>query len=241
MLKDELIKFGLSQTEADVYILVAQQANIKAGEIIKELNLHRPLVYRALESLVKNNMISEFQNKIGKSYSINDPVFFQSKANEKLVLAQNIESQIKSLNSQIQTQNEVILFRGQQAILDFINLVIETKKTWYVIGAVFGMRQPEFEIHIPHFKEKFSKLKIKSKVIAKFGSQNFSWTPEELTKTKILPKDFTNSPIVVHIFGDYVCHTIWEKPETVIIIKNRAIATEYIKYFELLWMKSKIV
>jgi predicted transcriptional regulator len=240
MLKDDLIKFGLSFTEADVYILVTQKTNIKAGEIIKELNINRPLVYRALESLVKNNIVSEFQNKNGKSYCANDPIFFQTKASEQSVLAQNIEAKINALHVQSNEQNEVTLFRGQQAIFDFINLVIQTKQTWYVIGAIFGMRQPEFEAYIPFFKEKLLKFEIESKVIAKFGSQDLSWTPEQLTETRTLPLEFTNSPIVVHIFGDYVCHTIWEKPETVIVIKNQAIAAEYKKYFDLIWQKCEI-
>lgn len=238
MLKDQLIEFGLTKTESEIYILVAKTSNIAAGEIIKNLNINRALVYRALESLVAQNLISESKTKSVKTYSINDPIYFRSKVDNQMVLANKIQEQVKNLNTNLDSQNQVSIYKGQEAILNFINLVLETKKTWYVIGAIFGMTQPEFKDHISYFEKAFVKSKIETKVIAKFGSQNLSWTPKQLTQIRTLPQDFQNSPIVVHIFGDYVCHTIWEKPETVIVIKNQAIALEYQKYFELLWQKA---
>jgi sugar-specific transcriptional regulator TrmB len=238
MLKDQLIEFGLTSTQAEIYILVAKTANITAGEIIKTLDVNRVLVYRALESLVTQNLISESKIKNVKTYSINDPIYFKSKVDNQMVLASKIEEQIKNLNENPDQTSQVSLYKGQEAILNFINLVLETKQTWYVIGAVFGMTQPEFKDHISYFEKAFLKSKIQTKVIAKFGSKDLSWTPKQLTEIRTLPKDFANSPIVVHIFGDYVCHTIWEKPETVIVIKNQAIALEYQKYFDILWQKT---
>jgi sugar-specific transcriptional regulator TrmB len=238
MLKDQLIEFGLATTQADIYILVAKTSNITAGEIIKNLNINRVLVYRALESLVAQNLISESKIKNVKTYTINDPIYFKSKVDNQMVLASKIEEQIKNINESPDQNSQVSLYKGQEAILNFINLVLETKQTWYVIGAIFGMTQVEFKDHIAYFEKAFLKSKIQTKVIAKFGSQDLSWTPKELTEIRTLPEDFTNSPIVVHIFGDYVCHTIWEKPETVIVIKNQAIALEYQKYFEILWQKA---
>jgi sugar-specific transcriptional regulator TrmB len=238
MLKDQLIEFGLANTQADIYILVAKTSNTTAGEIIKNLNINRVLVYRALESLVAQNLISESKIKNVKTYTINDPIYFKSKVDNQMVLANKIEEQIKNINESPDQNSQVSLYKGQEAILNFINLVLETKQTWYVIGAIFGMTQVEFKVHIAYFEKAFLKSKIQTKVIAKFGSQDLSWTPKELTEIRTLPKDFANSPIVVHIFGDYVCHTIWEKPETVIVIKNQAIALEYQKYFDILWQKA---
>jgi sugar-specific transcriptional regulator TrmB len=238
MLRNKLIKFGLSTNESDVYITIAQNKDIKAGEIIKILNINRALVYRALESLISNNIISEFKNKGGKTYNANDPISFLTNANDKVTLAQEIELEIKSLIQIPNLQNDVMMFRGEKAIIDFMNLVVETKQTWYILGAVWGMRKPEFNDHIELLKNKLRKSKTKTKVIAKHGLEGLSWTPQELTTTRVLPEDFANSPIVVHIFGDYVCHTIWEKPETVIVIKNKVIALDYKKYFDLIWEKS---
>ncbi len=56
---------------------------------------------------------------------------------------------------------------------------------------------------------------------------------------RIRPPTFTSSPLVIWIFGDHVCHAIWEQPETIFVLKNKKAADDYRRYFKILWEQSK--
>jgi hypothetical protein len=59
------------------------------------------------------------------------------------------------------------------------------------------------------------------------------------SKVKYLPEKYA-SPLAVNIYGDKVAIILWSKETPLaIVIKNRAIAEGYRKYFEFMWKVAK--
>ena len=55
-IKKTLQNFGLSQKEADIYILLGKKGPLKSGEIAKQLKLNKGQVYRKLKTLQKKEL-----------------------------------------------------------------------------------------------------------------------------------------------------------------------------------------
>jgi sugar-specific transcriptional regulator TrmB/pimeloyl-ACP methyl ester carboxylesterase len=57
IIKEALKDFGLTQKEAEIYIFLAKHGILTGGEISKQTEMHRPVVYSILKSLQKKGVV----------------------------------------------------------------------------------------------------------------------------------------------------------------------------------------
>ena len=235
-----LEELGLSKNEAKTYLCLLKTGACAAGEIAKKSKLHRSNVYDALERLQKKGLVGHITKEDTKIYQASNPNTLLTMLKEKEIelktmlpnLILNYELSDKNLNTRIQ--------EGRQAIRNMLNKLLEYKKTIYVYGIPkdaadqvgIGFMK---EYHIKRDKEKINMLHIYNEDAR---SRIHYLNQLSYTEAKYLPPEY-DSPVSTFICGDCVVLALITSNPTLVFIENQALATAYMKYFDLFWKVAK--
>ncbi|OGY84084.1 MAG: hypothetical protein A3F54_00850 [Candidatus Kerfeldbacteria bacterium RIFCSPHIGHO2_12_FULL_48_17] len=231
MLNEQLQNLGFSKNQAQVYLTLFDLGQTKVGPIIQRTGFHRNIIYRALDELIARKLVHRL-SKRGVFY-------YEPASTEQLIFELD---QKKSLAEQVllelarkraQPTSEVFVLSGKQGVADLFNAVLAEDDDLYLIGANgAGFRDHRDEAL------KFDRKRV-AKGIRRFHLAIETTRGSELnalpdTQVKYLPGNFS-SPLVIWVFGSVVAQVLWEKPETIFLIRNKKLAEDYRKYFQLLW------
>ena len=237
MLKEKLLSLDFTANQTDVYLALLERGQTKVGPLISQTGFHRNIVYRALDDLIAQKLVSKISKHGVFYYSPIDPQPLINKQKEQVEIAQEAVKEIKS--KKIIEQAEVLVLSGTQGVIDAYEMMVAQKENIYIIGATHDFLQNE---RIRSFREKAFEKVRKSQIFHHVLRQPQIKSPGNFdvpNKTKVLPKDFPVSPTVIWVCGHISVNIIWSKPETLFVIKNKKIADNYRAYFNLLWKKSK--
>lgn len=233
MLKENLLNLGFTNNQAEVYLALLEMGQTKVGPLIKKLGFHRNIIYRALDDLEAKKLIYKINKKGIIFFNPTDPSPLLEEIKQKEELAKQTIKEIKKLTRI--SPSEVLVFTGEQGIKDLANLVLKENEDLYLIGAN-GKIDKRYQNYFRRWEEKRIEKNIKRWHLATKETKNTYFNKLKNLKVKYLPELFS-SPMVIWIFGRITAHVIWEKPETIFLIKNKKIADDYRKYFKLLWQK----
>ncbi len=236
MLEENLISLGFTPNQVKVYLSLLQLGQTKVGPLLIQTGFHRNIVYRALEDLITKKLTNVIKKRGVNYYSAVDPEPILLDQKKKEVVAKNVLLEIKKI--QKQSFSEVFVFSGHQGLIDLCEMVLDERADLYVIGGTFNIVD-ELGMNIIKFQERASVKGIKQFTLAQKDSKKQNSVLLKTDKLKYLPKDFPPSPHVIWIFGKVVAQVLWEKPQTIFIIKNHKVADSYREYFKLLWNKAK--
>ena len=147
MLENELKKLGFSKNLSTVYLALLKQPKAKAGEIIKQSNLPRSVVYSALDELVSRELVSKVEVNNVAVFSVNDPESLILELEEKKKKAEKIAQEIKKIQGV--APREVAVSEGLDAIMRATDrsLYAPRGETMYVLGASNLNVQSELDEH----------------------------------------------------------------------------------------------
>ena len=74
---NELIKFGMTKTEAEIYLEIAKTNGTKIGPIIKKTELHRGTVYNSINSLIEKGFLSFIDKERMRFYKFSGKKVFK--------------------------------------------------------------------------------------------------------------------------------------------------------------------
>jgi len=236
-----LEKFGLTDTEEKVYLVLLSVGSSSASEIIKKTLLHRTTVYDVLERLIGKGFASYvIQNKM-KYYSATSPSRFldialeeKQKAEEKQKLAEEVFKKIKLIKKETQIRSVAQIFIGVKGQKTVMNDIIEEGKDFIEFGA-----EGKFSEDLPVYTEQWAngriKKNIKAKIILTKGSQAPIW---KMNQIKFISKKY-QSPASTFVYGNKTAIFIHENPMTIILIDSKKLTKSYRNYFNLLWKIAK--
>jgi len=243
MIKEKLVKIGLTPGESEVYEILVEIGSSTAGSVIKRSHLASSKVYDILMRLVKKGLAS-FATKNGvKYYEATPPerlIDFLEEKKEDLTKAQSEMKKIISViknKSEDQEKNNVRMYIGKQGPKIVLKeLVEESKKDSYNYG--YGTQENPFMEHYPHELNEFfdaeKKFKLKTLLIFAEGHEH----KQPKAQVKYLPREFL-APVRTMIAGSKVFLVDFTEPYTSIIIENKQIAQSYIDHFKFLWKQAK--
>jgi len=248
MLRENLLKLNFTPNQADVYLSLLETGETKVGSLIQKTKFHRNIVYRALDDLITRKIVSRI-TKRGVFYykTLSPEVIIQELKNQQDIAKEAI-SQIKEIDRP--SESEIIVLSGQQGLIDTYKMFLDQGDDVYVLGALFNLPQKYTSGNLDETKQKelskileqFKKNKIKHYALAQSSVKNDSDFIKNKTfvdHLRFLPKNLPPSPFVIWISGKIVAHVLWEKPETIFVIKNKKIADSHKEYFNLLWKQAK--
>jgi len=240
-LKTSLIKLGLSGFDSVVYLALLKRGEAPVGELVKELNSHRELIYGAMRRLIAEGLATEKEKKKIKYFQALEPKVLVQKIKEKAQLASSILPDLNKLH--LRPDVSVTILEGAEGYEEVQKDIQETlrdRDEYFVIG---GAGNSWFEI-VKDFYMKYRRQSLKRRIHLKslsFPNEArgiIENEPEGFCEVRVLPENF-QAPSSTKIYGDRVAIQVFGGRPFVILIKSKAVSEAYKKYFESLWIIAK--
>lgn len=234
MLREQLLELDFTSNQAETYLALLELGQTKVGPVISKTGFHRNIVYRALEDLIARKLVYKITKRGVAHFEATDPSPLLEELRSKQRVAHEVIEEVKKKHGV--SASEVFVYSGEQGVKDVNNQI---EDDLYLIGAngTIMERYPEY---FKKFEERRIKKGLKKYMLTDPKMRGTAFVSTPLTEVKYLPSS-TSSPMVIWISGNLVAHLLWEKPETIFVIKNKKIADNYRDYFQLLWKQDSWV
>ena len=237
---ENLIKFGLSEKEAKVYLSCLELGDSMASDIALKSNLPRTLVYDILERLIDLGLISYSIRDNKKFFRASDPEELLRILHEKEEVVQKSLPELKNLQKMKGVKRPKIdVYEGKEGMKAVMDDILRSGVTEFL---AYGSSRSSFEV-IPAFMEEWHKERIFKKVIMKILYNNTKEAREKVKKrteslryTKYKFMSITlESPTATLIYGNKVVLQSWTKEPFAVMIENEEMAENQRRYFAELW------
>jgi len=240
---ENLLKVGLTEGEAKVYLALLELKSSKVGPIVKKSRVSYSNVYDVLNRLIEKGIVSYIINKKTKHFQALKPSHLSDYLNRKEKEIFKQKQDLKEISKELEklqtfeTEQNAEIFLGQKGLRSAYEKFISNNPT-----EVFYL--------YPH-KEEYSQKSdlfyssaidlwegIKMKGIA---NRDYSKSPYYQKHKKILNIKFVDFPVPasIDIGKEKIMIVSWENPIVVILIHSKSIAESFKDYFEELWKTAR--
>jgi len=226
-----------------VYVALLELGTAQAGQVTEISGIHRRNVYDSIARLMEKGLVSYVKVNNKKLFSSANPKRFLEIIEEKKFELDSLNSDFSrimpelELRRKMQPSHDVRFFKGVEGLKTVYEDIIRTGNGY--IG--YGQGQPIERIlkhYFRHFVDKRVKGKIRLKLIYDEASRE-KVKINPLTEARYIPNQYTSNA-ALRIYGDKIALLLLSEEEPLaIVIKNKAIAEGYRKYFEVMWKAAK--
>ncbi|MBR9705147.1 DUF3839 domain-containing protein [Candidatus Pacearchaeota archaeon] len=242
----ELLKIGLTDGEAKVYLALHEIGSSSVGPIVKKSGVAYSNVYTILERLIKKGLVSFIIKEKTKHFQASPPhnlIDFLEKK-EKQIQSQKKQlletlPKLEKIQKHLPTQDAEI-FIGQKGLKTAYQKLISDMKQgdedlfFYIHEKVYEKDSDLFYFSI---QDIFKKKKFPNRGIV---TQNYKES-DFGKQAKFLNMKFVNFPLpgTMDIIRDKVFFISWRKPITGVLIHSQSLADNFRAYFESVWKIAK--
>jgi HTH-type transcriptional regulator, sugar sensing transcriptional regulator len=231
---EELQEFGLSNTEAKVYLALLEIGKSQAGEITKKSTVNRTNVYDALERLIKKGLVSYVNENNKKVFEAVNPERLQEIVEEKQAKLGKVIQELKTRYSRGKTEEDASIFKGKNGIKSIFEDVLKEKKDLFAYGAESRFKEM-FPFYQKHWNDERARLGIKVKMIYNEKVRKTKKAEHlKLLEMKFLPETY-DFPSMVMVYADKVVTVVWLEEPFGFMIKSKEAVKSNMNFFELLW------
>ena len=241
---DKLLKFGLAEKEAKVYLACLELGDSVASDIALKSNLPRTLVYDILERLIDLGLVSYSIKTNKKVFRAADPEEFLRIVREKEEAINEALPELKRLQKMKGVKRpKVEVYEGKEGMKTVMNDILRSGAKEFL---AYGSSRSSFEI-IPAFMEEWHKERINRKVVMRI-LYNDTTEAREKVRTRKTSLKFTEykfmpikleSPTATVIYGNKVVLQSWTKEPFAVMIEDEEMAENQKRYFEEMWKIGK--
>ncbi|MBI2101523.1 hypothetical protein HYT53_02830 [Candidatus Woesearchaeota archaeon] len=238
-----LYKIGMTRNEAKVYMALLDLGTARAGQITEKSGVHRRNVYDAIDRLMEKGLLSFVIVNSKKLFSPVNPKRFLELIEEKKFELDTIKKDFQrilpelELKATMQERHDVRFYKGTEGLKTVFEDIIRTGKGY--IG--YGQGQ-QLEKVLKRFFRLFIIKRVKAKIRLRLiydEASRRTLKKNPLSDIKYMPDQYS-SRAALRIYGDKVAILLLSEEEPLaIVIKNKAIADGYRKYFEVMWKAAK--
>jgi len=243
--EENFIEFGMTPTEAKVFLEVVKANETKIGTIIKRTGLHRGTVYNSINDLIKKGFVSFIDEDKSRIYKLSGKNIFNNILNERKKDMADKEKIISSFFEEIEKiqnmekKQSVRVYYGVPAFKSlFLEIYDECKKNnweYYFQGMGGEMQDATGEAFYKYTQKLKKKLKVKCKVILDKKTKKHSFHRVVHGNIRYIDSD-RNSPINIWMYGNIVLLILFGTNPLISIKIESQITSEAFKgYFEKLW------
>jgi len=246
--KSDLSGIGLTNNEAEVYIILLKLKEAKAYGISKYTPISRSHVYDSLNSLLAKGLINYIikdKKRLYRITDINNLINILREKEEKLISQeQELSKKIKELKEKEKiTTSKVEIYEGIDGVKYILNDVINDGigRKYKEILVMNSFSKEEFIKLVPEYLwERFWNLRKKYKIFSRqLYARGKIITKHPYIKAKVLSKEYFNDKVVNFIYGDKIIFFIFTLKPLVIKIESEEVTDLYKKEFEILWKTAK--
>ncbi|MCX6750662.1 MAG: helix-turn-helix domain-containing protein [Candidatus Pacearchaeota archaeon] len=230
---------GLTSNEAKIYFVLSRAGSLTAGEITKNVDLHRSRVYEALDRLMKKGLVKYTITNKTKYFNVKDPEALLELIAERKANIEKILPSLKEMQDHQDNKYAVETYLGIGGVKSVLKESLKAERY-----DVFGAPQQSIDIlgeaYWKNYNLKANESKIKMRMI--FNEELRSWS-KVITKINIgttirfLEKQFDNLTETL-ILEDKIIILIWTIQPIGIIIREKTVSKAYKQFFELLWKQA---
>lgn len=241
-----LVKFGLSEKEARVYLALLELGPSSVTEVSKKSKVTRTNAYHLLSSLELRGLVNSHEEKSKMIYSAESPErivrMLQDEISEKkrqLDEAEKIVPELKTVYNDPEGKLKVRFYEGVEGLVSAYEDTL-TAKTPILAYASVEHQHTFFPGYFPEYYKRRAARDIPVKCILAHTKESFrikSLDEKHLRKTYIVPAKFAISP-EINVYDDKVA-IMSLKEKFGVIVQSRDVAHAFSKLFELAYEKSK--
>jgi len=247
---DSLKALGLTENEADIYLALVKFSPCFVAPLVQETRKHRQMVYNALETLLKQNLITRSIKNGKQLYELSDPSRLMGIVREQEIIAQNV---IDTIQEQVQSSAEQVeALRGINGYKIAINGLLQEAEKYDEYLVLNSITHEFLEITAPFQKDFLKRLRAvkanggRVKVLA-YGNEVAAM------QSASLGKQFYSDPFETRILsGIQPPQTTWISGNSVYLrnrladplivhTKSQDLSSRYKQYFSELWEQAKIL
>ncbi|MBI5148092.1 helix-turn-helix domain-containing protein [Candidatus Pacearchaeota archaeon] len=237
-IQKQLQEFGLSNTEAKVYLALLGLGKSQAGTVTKKSNVNRTNVYDALERLIEKGLVSYVTENNIKFFEAVNPERLREMLGERQKKLDKTIEELRLRYNKSKKEEDAFIFRGKKGIKSIFENILSEKKDLFVYGAESRFKEM-FPFYQKHWNEERAKLKINVKMIYSEKVREIKRKEHlKLLEMKFLPEIY-DFPSTIMIYSDKVITIIWLEEPFGFMIKSKEAVTSNMNFFELLWKISK--
>lgn len=236
----KLIDFGLSSSEASIYLYLLQKGTETGGsKIALGTELHRQYIYNALPKLISLGLVEEVIHGKQAKYKASSPQIIEILGRKKAILAGDLAQEL-NLVSAVGNEQDFEVIQGKRAIQEYEFLYaqhVEKESQECIIGGSGNLYSELMDDVLPEYLEIKEKKNIRVKYLGTDDEREFykkfagKHKNQEYRFIKKLPKGKTH--LVVR--EDSVAFYTFLNPPLVYVVKSKQIADNYRAFFEMLW------
>lgn len=234
---------GLTPNEARVYVSLLELGNAQVAQITEKSGIHRRNVYDSISRLMEKGLVSSVIVNNNKIFSPVNPKRFLEIIDEKGYKLNDLKKRFRQimpeleLMAKLKDSHDVRFFKGTEGLKSVFEDILRTGEPY--IG--YGPRNELMDI-LKHYYRHFIERRVKAKISAKLicGEQSRDYKKlNPYIQIRYIPQEYS-SKAALRIYGSKVAILLLSKEDPLaIVIKNKAIAEGYRKYFEVMWKASK--
>lgn len=228
--KDIIKQVGLSDNEAEIYLLLLGLGEALASEIAEKSKISRPHIYDTIAKLIDKGLASYVIKNNRKYFKPANPEVLLDLLKSKEMSLQEALADLKKLYAPSKEKPVVEVYEGKEGLKTILKDVLREGKEIHAFGPT-AKWQEEVPIALQQYMKERKRIGFKGKMITPEGSSVLD-TP--LNEYKTIPKEHS-SPATTFMYGDKTCIIMWVETPIGIIIKNNELADSMRSYFNLMW------
>ena len=200
-MKEELLRYGLNDKEADIYLACLKSGESTANRLSELTGIRRSTVYEVLSKLKKKGIISSVNKEKKFYFDAISPQGLIDLLKERQDVIENILPDLNKIKNSITIKSKAELYEGVKSIKPAVLEMLNYKEI-LAYGAT-----TEGENIFEHFIANFERKRVDKKIILKgiFGKE----IPEHTTNEEVLKYTlikrldaFEGHKTVYFIYGD---------------------------------------
>jgi len=235
--KQALLDFGLTESEAQVYLALFRLGGATASVVAKETGFQRTTVYPILKSLAKKGCVLVYFRKNQHHYYAQKPDKLKSLFEKKLEFFNSVIPLFESMDKKQAQVAGLRFIETKEELRQFYLDILPDHKNYLVIGNthVWQNIDPEF---FEQYRESRARLKIKIRLLLSAASKEDNPTSKDLLREfKYLPAEYEFKS-TLNIFNDKVLIISPESSSLAVVIAVPAMVDIFKSMFEIIWKMS---
>lgn len=248
----ELIKTGLSEDQAEVYLALLSRGRTTASKLRPFTSLSRPMLYRILDELIELKLVSkEDAPQMVSLFEATHPVtlreLLEKKREEVYTREKALENVLTPLISDftaLSGKPGVRILQGLHGVSELYEDILNEGKDIQLIRSPLDDTFPDLnKLVLTQINEQV-KLGIKTFAITPFVDE----TPEEIRQVdennlvdrRLISLEKLDMPAQIIIYADKVAITAFDQELMTTIIQNPAISNSFRLMFTFMWESLEI-
>ncbi|MDD5469915.1 MAG: helix-turn-helix domain-containing protein [Candidatus Peribacteraceae bacterium] len=240
----ELLKLGLTDEEAKVYIAVVEINGGAVSVIARKAGINRVSCYHTLEKLIKRRLLSQYDKGGVKCFAPEPPEKLEELAFERVNIAKSLLPQLKSLTGTHGFKPKIRFYEGQEGVERVFTESLAAKKE--ILGYTDLKTVTAF---FPKFFRDYTAQRLKKGIKTRYLSPNTAESVHVIDP--FLPKNYDPNLIEillvnkdqfpfeneVLIFGNTVGIVSLKKEELLgLLVESASFARTMRAVFDLAWL-----